>query len=223
MNNQKCKIRPEMLMVIVMSLYFILLVLKQVKAVVVAIISIIPGQKCVFLMLLKTNVKVFNLTSRTNETRHIKWHETCQCKCRLDASVCNNKQRWNDDKCRCECKELIDKGECDKRSIWNPSNCECKCDKSSDVGEYLDYENCKCRKKLVDKLVEECTENIDEAKIAGMALSEHGNDSYTICVVLVVIALPISIGIGAYFIYSCWYLKNDVTHIKFGTRTQTTI
>ena len=39
-------------------------------------------------------------------------------------------------------------------------------DKSCDVGEYLDYENCKCRKKLVDKLTEECTENIDEIKIA---------------------------------------------------------
>ena len=25
------------------------------------------------------NVKVFNLTSRTNETRYIKWHETCKC------------------------------------------------------------------------------------------------------------------------------------------------
>ena len=46
--------------------------------------------------------------SRTNETRHIKWHETCKCKCRLDASVCKNKQRWNNDKCQCECKELID-------------------------------------------------------------------------------------------------------------------
>ena len=45
------------------------------------------------------NVKVFNLMSRTNETRHIKYHETCKCKCRLDASVCNNKQRWNDNKC----------------------------------------------------------------------------------------------------------------------------
>ena len=41
------------------------------------------------------NVKVFNLMSRTNETRHIKWHETCRCKFRLDAIVCNNKQRWN--------------------------------------------------------------------------------------------------------------------------------
>ena len=56
------------------------------------------------------NIKVFNLMSKTKETRHIKWHETCKCKCRLDANVCNNKQRWNDDKCRCECKELIDKG-----------------------------------------------------------------------------------------------------------------
>ena len=42
--------------------------------------------------------------SRTNETRHIAWHETCKCKCRLDASVCNNRQRWNKDKYRCECK-----------------------------------------------------------------------------------------------------------------------
>ena len=38
------------------------------------------------------------------------WHETCGCKCRLDASVCNEKQRWNSDKFRCEYKELIDEG-----------------------------------------------------------------------------------------------------------------
>ena len=56
------------------------------------------------------NVKAFDLMSRTNETRHIKWHKTCKFKCRLDASFCNNKQRRNKDKCRCECKELIEKG-----------------------------------------------------------------------------------------------------------------
>ena len=33
--------------------------------------------------------------SKTNETRHIEWHETWKCKCRLDTSVHNNKQRWN--------------------------------------------------------------------------------------------------------------------------------
>ena len=96
------------------------------------------------------NIKVSNLISRTNETRHVNWHETCKCKCRLDGSVCNSKQSWNKDKCRCECKELIDKGICDKGFIWNPSHCECECDNSCDIGKYLDYANCKCRKKLVD-------------------------------------------------------------------------
>ena len=56
----------------------------------------------------------------------------------------------------CECKELIDKGVCDKGYAWNPSNCECECDKSCDFGEDLAYENCKCRNRLADKLVEEC-------------------------------------------------------------------
>ena len=42
------------------------------------------------------NVKVFNLMSRINETRHTIWHETCKCVCRLTASVCNNRQRWNE-------------------------------------------------------------------------------------------------------------------------------
>ena len=63
------------------------------------------------------NIKVFNLLSWANETRHIKWHKTCKYKCRLDSSVCNNKQRWNEDKCRCECKELTDKGVYNKEFI----------------------------------------------------------------------------------------------------------
>ena len=170
------------------------------------------------------NVKVFNLMSRNDETRHIEWHERWKFKCRLDACVCNNKQRWNDDKCRWECKELIDKGVCDKESICNPSNCECEWNKSCDVGEYLDYENCKCRKKLADKLVEEFTENVEEEKIAGMALFEHENEcvcSYTICVVLGVTALTISIGICAYFAYK-YMNRNRKIATKESLNYQTT-
>ena len=100
--------------------------------------------------------------SRSNQARHIEWHKTCECKCRLDSSVCNNKERWNEDKCRCECKELIDKGRCDKVFIWDSSDCNCECDKSCDVGENLDYKKCKCRDKIVGELVKECSENIDE-------------------------------------------------------------
>ena len=143
--------------------------------------------------------------SRTNETRNIKWHEMCKCKCRLDASVCNNKQRWNNDKCQCKCKELIDKGVCDKGYIRNPSNCECECDKSCDVGEYLDYENCKCGKKLVDKLVEECNEIAEEVKLAKISLAENENkykcSSCTLHIVLFSILFTIIVGIGSYFVY----------------------
>ena len=53
------------------------------------------------------------------------------------------------------------KGICDKGFIWNLSNYDCECDKLCDVGEYLDYKNCKCRKKIVDELVEEFSKNID--------------------------------------------------------------
>ena len=104
--------------------------------------------------------------SRTNETRLIRWHEKCKCKCRLDGIIYNNKQRWNKNKCRCKCKELIDKGTCDKELIWNSSNCECECEKNCDFSEYLDYQNFKCRKKLVDKLIDEYTETVEEIKLA---------------------------------------------------------
>ena len=50
------------------------------------------------------NIKVFNLMSRTNETRHIKQNETCTCKCSVDASAFNENQRQNNNKSRCECK-----------------------------------------------------------------------------------------------------------------------
>ena len=48
---------------------------------------------CVPDIIKNINVKVFNSMSRINETRHIIWHETCKCICRLSASVCNNRQR----------------------------------------------------------------------------------------------------------------------------------
>ena len=43
------------------------------------------------------------------------------------------------------------------------------------IGEYLDYENCKCRKWLIDKSVDEYTETVEEAKPAIIALAENEN------------------------------------------------
>ena len=178
MNNQACKVRPEIINVNSDEPVFYPFSIKTSKCSGSCNNINNPCAKlCVPDVVKNLNVKVFNLVSGTNETRRIEWHETCKCKCRFNSSVCNNKQRWNDDKCRCECKELIDEGVCDKRFILNPSNCECKCFKSCDFSEYLDYKNCKYKKRLVDKLVEhssaeECTENIEETKLVETNLIE---------------------------------------------------
>ena len=171
MKNQECKVSPEIVDINSNNPIFYPLSIKVNKCSGNCNNINDPYAKiCVPDTVKDLNVKVFNLMTLTNETRHMKWHETCKCICRLDKIICNSKQRCNEDKCRCECKELIDKGECDKGFIRNPSNCECECDKSCSIGEYLDYSNCKCRKKLLDPLVEECIENIDEKKLANITV-----------------------------------------------------
>ena len=119
----------------------------------------------------------------------------------------------------CEYKELIDKGICDKGFIWNPSNCECECDKSCDVGEYLDYENCKCRKKIVDKLVEECTENIYEVESASE--NKYKCSSCIPCIVLFSIFFTISIGITTYFVYYRYISRDKENFSKYDYTYQT--
>ena len=210
MNNQKCKVRPEIINISSNEPLFYPCSVKISKCSGSCYNINDPYAKlCVPDVIKNINVRVFHLMPRTNETRHIEWYETCKCKFRLDASVCNNKQRWSNDKCRSECKEVIDKGICDKRFIWNPSNCDCECDKSCDVGEYLDYKNCKCRNKLIDKLVEECSENIDgNEMIYNETLNENLCNSCTIYIVLFVIFLIISLSIRSVFIYFHWHLKN---------------
>ena len=224
MNNQECKLRPEIINVNSDEPVFYPFSIKTSKCSGSCNNINDPYAKiCVPDVVKDLNVKVFNLMSRTNETRHIKWHETCKCKCRLDASICNNRQHWNDDKWRCECKELIDKVACDKGYIWNPSNCECECDKSCSVGEYLDYKNCRCRKKLSDKLVEECAETVEEVKIAGK--NEHKNkcSSWILRIVLFSIIFAINIGIGAYFVYYKYMNRNKETTFRYDYVYQTTI
>ena len=52
--------------------------------------------------------------------------------------------------------DVTDGCECDKA---------CECNKACDVGEYLGYEKCNWRMRLVGKLVDECTETVEEVKL----------------------------------------------------------
>ena len=105
MNSQECKVRSEIVNVNSNDPLFYPYSIRKSKCSGSCNNINDPYAKlCVPDIVKNLDVKVFNLISRTNETRHIEWDETCKCKCRLEASVCNNKQRWNEDKCRSECK-----------------------------------------------------------------------------------------------------------------------
>ena len=99
---------------------------------------------------------------------------------------------------------MIESGRCDKGFIWNPSNCKCDYDKLCNVGEHLDYKNCKCRKRLIDNIVEECSENIDGNE---MIYNDTSKDYEKICnsctayISLLVIFFIISKSISMVFIY----------------------
>ena len=118
------------------------------------------------------------------------------------------------------CKQLIDKGVFNKELIWNPYECECdkacECDKVCKIGEYLSYEKCNWRTKLVGKLVDECNKTVEEVTLGKITNDDNGNSykcsSCTVYNVLFSIFFTINVsGIGAYFLYFHWYLKKMFT------------
>ena len=98
---------------------------------------------------------------------------------RLNSSVCNNKQIWNDDTCRCDCNEdFAGMINCAKGYTWNPTTCECQCDKWCKPGQYLDHKNFVCKNKLMGRLTEECTSVINETMINN---KDIGNNTLRKC------------------------------------------
>ena len=154
------------------------------------------------------NIKVFNLLARINETRKIVGHKTCKCVCRLTSAICNDRQEWNENKCRCECKEdLVSKLACDNGYMWNPSTCSCECDIYCETGQYIDYKNCVCRKKIIDDLIEQCTSIVD-MDIKNNTLSKKSDESSSnIYFVLFIIFLVLFILFLVVFIY--YWCKNN--------------
>ena len=153
------------------------------------------------------DIKVFNLLARINETRKIFWHETCKCVCQLTSAICNDRQEWNENKCRSKCKEdLVSKLVCDKGYIWNP----CECDRYCETSQYLDYKNCVCRKKIIDELIEQCT-SIADMDIKNNTLSKKNDESFSnTYLILFIVFLVLFILFLVGFIYY-WRKNNIVT------------
>ena len=96
MNNQECKVRSEIVNINSNNPIFYPFSVKTNKCRGNCNNINDPYARiCVPDVVKNLNVNVFNLMSLTNEARHIEWHETCKCVCRLDRIICNNKKRWN--------------------------------------------------------------------------------------------------------------------------------
>ena len=79
MNNQKCKVRPKIVDINSNSPMFYPFNIKVNKCSGNCNNINNPYAKiCVPDIVKDLNIKVFNLMSRNNETRHIEWHKTCK-------------------------------------------------------------------------------------------------------------------------------------------------
>ena len=83
------------------------------------------------------------------------------------------------------------------------------------------------KKRLVHKLVErsspeECTEIIEETRLVEINSIKCNSvkNKCTLFVVLISIIFTVNIEIGSYFLCFYWYLKKDVTSVKFSTCTR---
>ena len=165
---------------------------------------------CVPNVIKGVNMQVYNFLMRLYETRNVLWHESCKCVCKLNSSVCNNKQIWNYDTCRCDCNEdFTDIKSCAKGYMWNPSTCECQCDKWCKPGQYLDHKNCVCKNKLIGRVIKECTSVINETMINNNKDNITNNNTYLILFIVFLIGFIVFL-IG--FIY--YYCRNNANKRK---------
>ena len=75
----------------------------------------------------------------------------------------------------------------------------------ANVGDYLNYSDCKCRKKLTDKLIDKSIETIEDTKLVNITFTENENNyecgSCIVYIVLMIVAFTIFTGITVYLVY----------------------
>ena len=171
---------------------------------------------CVPNIIKRVNMKVYNFLMGLNEIRNVLWHESCKCICRLNLSVCNSKQIWNSDTCRCDCNEdFVGIMTCNKGYMWNPSTCACECDMWCKPGQYLDYEKCVCKNKLVGRIIAECTSVINKTVINNKDNIDNNNTIIDIFIGLCSVVMFAVIVCFCVFAYFKWFKGKKLFENKY--------
>ena len=93
--NQKCMPRPKILDVnegVREALFYLYNMLVNKCSGSCNTLDIPMTKLCVPNVIKRVNMQVYNFLMRLNETCNVLWHESCKCVCKLNSSVCNNKQ-----------------------------------------------------------------------------------------------------------------------------------
>ena len=90
---------------------------------------------------------------------------------------------------------------CDKGYMWNPCTCPCECDRYCETGQYLDYKNCVCRKRIIDDLIEQCTCIVDMDNKINTLSKKRDESSSNIYFILFIVFLVLFILFLVGFIY----------------------
>ena len=87
--------------------------------------------------------------------------------------------------------------------LWQ--NFECQCDIWCKPGQYLDYKNCVYKHKFIGRIIEECTNVINETMINNKDNIDNDNTITNIFIVLFSIVMFILIVCSCIFIYFKWF------------------
>ena len=134
-NNQPCMVRPILSNLNPDKLHYYPFIVSMTRC----DGSCITAEDLFSRICLPNKIESMNkgMIRRTNESKALAKHISCECRCKFDGRKYNTSQKWNNDKCWCEFKKPIRHPTCEKDCTWNPSICTCECDKDFETGKYM--------------------------------------------------------------------------------------
>ena len=139
------------------------------------------------------NLNVLNMVIGINESKALKKHISCKCKCKFHGRKCDLDRKWNNDKCRCECKNIKKHCVCKKYYIWNPATCS--------------YKNGKYLASIIDDSVNACDKIIEETKTVTTNFDEKNAICKTEKLHLLLVFLSITIALLIAVSIYCYLIK----------------
>ena len=99
--------------------------------------------------------------------------------------------------------------------MWNPSTCACECDIWCKPVQYLDHKNCVFKNKLVGRVIEECTSNINKTMINNKDNINNNNTIQNVFIGLFSVFLIVGIVCFCVFAYFRWFKGKKLFKNKY--------